>query len=86
MTREEVQKKLEQFLSYLREEDELRNELSSLQFTADSEEEIEKTLQIQDEIMEELEKLHKEKMLPLLNELGEFIERRLKESKEREEQ
>ena len=73
MTREEVRQKMESFLQFMREEQEIRDQLASLQFTAESEQEIEKAMSEQSRLIEQLETLRQEKMLPLLNEVAEFV-------------
>ncbi len=79
MTREEVVKKMEEFLEYMRREEELREELASLEFLGDSDEETQRSIELQDKLMEEIELLRKEKMLPILEEIADFIAARSKE-------
>lgn len=76
MKREEVQQKMDIFLGYMREEKDLRDMLASLEFVADSETALQKTIAEQKSLLRRIEQIHQEKMLPLIAEIAEFVAKR----------
>ncbi|MBI3184578.1 MAG: hypothetical protein HYZ28_20780 [Myxococcales bacterium] len=71
-----VRQKMELFLQHLREEAEIRDELSSLDFNGVSEHEVQKALGRQSELLRQLDSVRQEKMLPVINEMAEFVSQR----------
>lgn len=75
MTREEVQERLDRFLALLDQEQELREELLALPLHGRHavDEVVAEALSDQDELITEIERLRTEEMLPILEEIAEFI-------------
>jgi hypothetical protein len=73
MTRQEVQERMERFIALSNRETELKEELLDLELTGPDRKRIEKNLARHDEILREIEALRRDGMLPILNELAEFI-------------
>ena len=73
MTKDEVRQKMEQFFGYLMEEQELREELSSLKFNNVTEQELKEAISRQNRLLKQIDRVHKEKMLPLVNEVADFV-------------
>lgn len=73
MTPQDVRQRMELYLGYLREEQEIRDQLTALNFMAPNEKELQKVMTKQSELMDAIETIRQEKMLPILTELAEFI-------------
>ena len=73
MKREDIQQKMETFLSYMREEQELRDQLSSLEFLAENEAELQKTVEEQRALLEAIDLIRQEKMIPIITEMTKFV-------------
>lgn len=72
MKQSDVRERLEKFLYYLRQEQELRDQIAALQFYG-SEKDVAGAMKQETEIMKEVEKLRQEKMLPLISEVAAFV-------------
>lgn len=73
MNQQTVRQKMEQFFLHLREEQEIRDELGALEFQGVTESECKRALERQKELLAGLDGLRKEKMLPLLTEVAEYV-------------
>ena len=75
MTREEVQERLDRFLALMDREQELREELLALPLHGRHavDEVVAEALSDQDELITEIERIRTEEMLPILEEIAEFI-------------
>lgn len=78
MTRDDVRRKMEEFLLALAEEQELRDELLELKFQGVSEAEARRALSRQRQLFAQLETLRRTRMLPVVNEVADFVGERLK--------
>lgn len=72
MKKADVREKMETFLRYLREEQELRDQATSLSMIG-QDKDVREAIRQESEILKKLERLRQEKMLPLLDELGSFV-------------
>lgn len=82
MDQQTVRQKMEQFFLHLREEQEIRDELGALEFQGVTESECKRAMERQRELLEGLDGLRKQKMLPLLTQVAEYVASR-KEALER---
>lgn len=75
MTREEVQARLEAFLALLDQEQAIKEELLALKMYGRhaTEEEMAFKLAAQQELIEAIERLRREEMLPILEEMASFV-------------
>lgn len=80
MNRDQVRARMERFYRYLAQEQELRDELTSLKFTNVSEQTARESLSRQHQLLAQINRLHKEEMLPMVSELANFVALRLKDA------
>lgn len=76
MKKADVREKMELFLRYLREEQELRDQAASFSMFG-QEKEVRESIRQESEVLKKMEKLRQEKMLPLLEELGSFVSKNM---------
>lgn|GEM_PF-5160847 len=79
MTKQEVLEKLYQFIEYLLKEKELREKLLKLKLHSNDLDVLKSRIREHDELIEEIEKNRKENILPMAEELAEFIGERHKQ-------
>lgn len=73
MNKKDVKDRMELFLRYLREEQELRDQANALSYAPAPEKDVRKTMRQESEILKKIEALRQEKMLPILEELSKFV-------------
>lgn len=73
MKRDDIRQKMEKFLQYMREEQDIRDQLTALQFVAEDEVRLQETMSQQNHLLRSLDHLRQEKMLPLLDEVAAFV-------------
>ncbi len=73
MDQDGVRNRMEQFVALMREEQELRDQLLALDFTAVSPDVFAKNLAKQQELIGGIDTIYQEKMLPIMRELAEFV-------------
>ena len=72
LNREEIEKRVRRFSEFMRREQELRDEIMTLQLYGSRDKSAQSTAR-HDEILEEIEKNRYENMMPILEELMAFI-------------
>lgn len=80
MTRDQIRERMARFYRSLAQEQELRDELCALKFTNVSEEVAKQSLSRQHQLLDRIKRLHNDEMLPLVNELADFVSAKLKDA------
>ena len=78
MNRDQVRERMQRFYKCLAQEQELRDELCTLKFTNVTEEVAKESLSRQHQLLARIDRLHKDEMLPVVNELADFVALQLK--------
>lgn len=76
MQRKDVKEKMEKFLYHLRQEQEMRDEVASLNYLAVPPKELQENLKRESQLLAQMETLRQEKMLPILKDLAQFVSSR----------
>lgn len=70
---------MERFYRCLAQEQELRDELCGLKFTNVSEDVAKESLSRQHQLLDRINRLHKDEMLPVVSELADFVAAKVKD-------
>ena len=73
MTREDVRQRVEQLVVAMREEQELRDRLTVLDFVGARESDVETAYRKQQELIKAIDALRYEKVMPIVREMSEFV-------------
>ncbi len=84
MTKQEIKEKMKEFTGYILQEKEIKEKLLKLRLVASDMKILKDRIAEQDNLLAEIESLRKEKMLPLIEEIAQFISKRQKEIMEDE--
>jgi 6-pyruvoyl-tetrahydropterin synthase len=79
VTKQEVKEKMKQFTGYILQEKEIKEKLLKLKLVASDMKILKDRIAEQDNLLAEIDILRKEKMLPLIEEIAQFISKRQKE-------
>lgn len=73
MKKQDVQERMRKFIELMQRERALKEDLLAMKFHGDDKKDLEKNLSKHDQIMEKIENIRQKEMIPILDELVEFI-------------
>ncbi len=79
MSPDQVFEKMVAFASHVRREQELRDQLEALEFNAPNDKTLARAVERQEALLREIRDLREEKMVPMVDQITEFVARRQSE-------